>query len=1404
MRFFASQTSLRMTVKRARSFFDAAWWEVSGTQLACILACCSFFPALTASASPAPPDRREIWVPAEQLKSILAKDPKAVLLSREQYETLLRDAKADRKTLPQPPVPAVVTSATYTGRIEQNTLQLHGEIQVDVLSDRWTEVPFRYQPNSLGAVRCDGETALCGNAPDGKAPASPHLLVRGKGAHRIGADFSFHVDRRTDGDSAVELVLPEAVAGVAQLELPPNVKVTCDKPFRQTNGTASTSLTLAAADLASATLSWHSGGARQVGDAVVSAEGSYLYFLDAERVRADFGLVLNASLGKLPQGVTLVVPEGAKVLQVEGAEVLKWSLVRDRIEVQFAPGERTVTAFRAVLETPSLRQGAKADVALPVPALPGIGRVSGVFALMGTPGVSVRDVKTDALTVQTFHAVDPAIERNPDFIAAYRFPAQPEPPHASVSKIVPRFDADLDTLAEFRQDGISIERTVALRQREGEVFEAAIVLPKAEELLSVRTGSGAEPEWRTEGGRVLLRWSDRLPAGQPRVFKLCSRTEPEKWTQLPAGGLPVTLEDAVVEKAGKVTGYVALRSDASFRLEKIDAGTMEQRDGRKTPVKGDFAWFRGREAKLALTVAKRPGELHAAFTGYALPMEDVLDVRAQIDFDARYSGVKSVRIQVPAALAAQFKFEGPQIAERKLEGDTWVVSFQKEIVGHYRLAVSVQAPVSKDPADSSRFTVEVPRIVPKDVQRASGAWAIEANTETEISFAASGMNELDSLLAPPMANYQPRHRVIGVFQFMGDAPPLKLTAVRHASAPILTTVVDEMTLDTVVTSGAVERHQARLALRTAGEQYLLMTLPDRFRLISLTVDDEPVKPVGTGSVLRVQLPAKRDTAEKVRIAVLYETPKREWRGSGRQELIAPKLSAAIPVLKSQWRVFVPDGYAYGNIESNLEKQTEVVTPLLVEKMWGRVNRVIEWLIRNGVWLLGLGALILCWRFLGRAETWAQRWLYILGFLLVPIIVFLFGGMVLFSTHVEEPDFSGDSANFVPGSTTVQVPPPPPPMAPPAKCADRPGTPAVALNMPSPLCVATEAPNSQALAINGNAPAFSMPKSPIVRQANLPQAPLPQASPKDGAAQIQERLNTIIPKVEFRDATVREAIDFLRSRVPVDIVLDVPGLEVTSSGTGPASEPAISPNEARITFSLSNMPAAEVLRYITSLSGLTMKIERDRVRIVPLSVVTDQLLTKEFLVPPGFLGPSGQADAKAFLEANGANFPVGASAVYYETSNRLVVRNTQDNLDLIESLFEASRAGLEQPPTTAGLLPMKLDLPLTGRPLVFQGFYAPGQVRFGYVDWRTQARHGWLWFAAGAAVFLAFGRKRPWRRSLWAALILSFYPLCLAASATAVCNALLAGWLAGLVLERFAAWVVFREPDGVLEGKAVGV
>ena len=218
----------------------------------------------------------------------------------------------------------------------------------------------------------------------------------------------------------------------------------------------------------------------------------------------------------------------------------------------------------------------------------------------------------------------------------------------------------------------------------------------------------------------------------------------------------------------------------------------------------------------------------------------------------------------------------------------------------------------------------------------------------------------------------------------------------------------------------------------------------------------------------------------------------------------------------------------------------------------------------------------------------------------------------------------------------------------------------------------------------------------------------------GTEGISAKLNRIIiPKIELKEATIREAVERLKQiskdrdtsadKKGVNIVLKLPSAPATPAVVDPAAPPAgaataptVTPDTV-VTMSLSNVPLIEALKYLTDLAGLKFKVEPFAVSIVPISENTEELLTKEYRVPPGFIpansgsgadsavptaGKSaanslkdvrvkGGKDAQVFLTGEGVPFPAGSFAQYVPAGSKLFVRNTQGALDLIDMLVDAA-------------------------------------------------------------------------------------------------------------------------------------
>jgi general secretion pathway protein D len=226
-------------------------------------------------------------------------------------------------------------------------------------------------------------------------------------------------------------------------------------------------------------------------------------------------------------------------------------------------------------------------------------------------------------------------------------------------------------------------------------------------------------------------------------------------------------------------------------------------------------------------------------------------------------------------------------------------------------------------------------------------------------------------------------------------------------------------------------------------------------------------------------------------------------------------------------------------------------------------------------------------------------------------------------------------------------------------------------------------------------------------------------PTGGTAYITEKLRRIIiPRIDFEDTTVEEAIAFLRQRAAeldtleldparkgVNFVVRRPRASVTTGGesgldaaAGDALPTGGDPGALRIPeLRVRNVPLAVALKYICDATKLRYKVDDFAVTLVPQTETGEDIFTRNFTVPPDFYSlldtagggaaaGGGEVDPFAepaagmatriearkpitdLLRNAGIAFPEGASATL--SSSVLLVTNTPTELDKVEQLVDA--------------------------------------------------------------------------------------------------------------------------------------
>ncbi|MCB1237498.1 MAG: hypothetical protein KDM91_20710 [Verrucomicrobiae bacterium] len=207
-----------------------------------------------------------------------------------------------------------------------------------------------------------------------------------------------------------------------------------------------------------------------------------------------------------------------------------------------------------------------------------------------------------------------------------------------------------------------------------------------------------------------------------------------------------------------------------------------------------------------------------------------------------------------------------------------------------------------------------------------------------------------------------------------------------------------------------------------------------------------------------------------------------------------------------------------------------------------------------------------------------------------------------------------------------------------------------------------------------------------------------------ASLLSKLQNIFIPQVQFESTPLETAIEYLTQ---VSQQLDTQEGDPNLRGVNIVIDPQTGGDntdllQRPVTLQLNNAPLGDVLGYVTRLVGMKYKVDSFAVTIIPLSSQDDVALqTLTFRVPPGFMtneqgagGGAGAAAADPFaapqdagagggtlvkrltarevLESRGVTFPQGAVANFNPGTGMLIVKNTPDNLSLVETLIQNSK------------------------------------------------------------------------------------------------------------------------------------
>ena len=836
--------------------------------------------APAAGEPPAPIKEQSIYIPYAKLREVFEKEGRGVFLPYEKFQALWQAARD--KTAPpgeaRPPVDALVTEVENKATVSKDVVTVAATVKIEVLKEGWIEVPLRLSDVALtSAVLGDQPARIVSDAGQGYK-----LLVEKKGKQPEQFTLALGFAKaytKAPGQNSVSFETPQAPVSKWEVRIPESgVKVNVHPLLAATEvppaagAKADETVVLAFVGAApSVRIDWtpKAEGAKGL-EALASVKVEQQTSVEEGVTRTQARLAYEISRAELAR-LEVEVPADQKVVNVFDANVREWSVDTvggaQKITVQlFEPAKATQSL---VIELERFAGDQVQDVKVPVIKALGVGRQQGVVVVRVAAGLRAEATEHTGLLQQDAGDLPAALAKGKwDF--SYRYAALPFGLALRVEKVQPRILAESLVEVHLQPESLTTDLATVYTVERAGVFRLELDVPEGYDVRAVRGAAvgGAEAAQvdthHLEGekkthlvvnlsrkalGRVALevqlfralREPDLLaPTGKAADIPLAIPRVTPASVERETGRLAVYAPESLRVNPGKMEGLRAIAFN-----EAIQNMRTTQNAARERPVLA-FAYTQD-PAALALAAERRKPQVTARQLLVARIDSGVVKYEVTLFYDILYSGVKSLRLDVPKDIAADVRVTTSAVRHESLtdaqglkdlaEGyEAWKLAGETEFLGAVQIRLAWERKIDKLDVGKS-VTLAVPRLIPRDVDRAWGQVVlVKAETiDVRESDKKEGLRPID-----PEHDLMAGAGVPGAaraFEFH-DEWSLAIVATRYELEEVKRTSIERALVRMVVTRSDLVSVQALYRMRSV-RQRLLVKLPDLPEHINF--DTEPLR-----------------------------------------------------------------------------------------------------------------------------------------------------------------------------------------------------------------------------------------------------------------------------------------------------------------------------------------------------------------------------------------------------------------------------------------------------------------------------------------------------------------------------------------------------------------------------------
>ena len=912
------------------------------------------------------PPERLIYMPFKNLKAVFEKPDGSVLVPYADYLKLWEKAFGDGMRKPdQAPVSGVISSASYTGKIEKDVAQISAILIVQVLEKGWAEVPVKFGEAAIGKLTSDTGKVLLRGTGNG----TYSLLLPTPGEHKISLELTARVRTAPDGKS-LDLDIPPVGITEFELSVPEGDQTIELKPKLATLpvevAAKESKLKATIGSTEKISVRWHPRvGTKPDMELLASVSNQTVVSVEDGLIHADAWLTYEVLRGQLEK-VKLVVPKGHRILDITSdAKVKEWKAVEEEnrqvVSVELlgrAEGKVTLEVHteRAAPTEAFDVAGQDGTSAFGIHATEVI-RESGTIAVKSSSDLTLTVEEQKGLLRVDESEIDPKIRRPAALYYKYYSPAFRL---KLLSKPVdPRLIVEHHSQLVFREDQLRLRSILNYSIDRAGVFELKFKLPEnvtVENVICDRM-----KQFDVSPDKTMLTVSLREKTLGAMVVQVLSLRTLDPAAENTDQTLPLLEPQQLELENGKVQVYAPEAIDVITDAEKIVAAQPDPSPQAEQVANARLvsSWlYNRRPVEIPVRTVRKPTRLTAIVGTRADVKQGQVQVTTLLNYIVEYAGIDTFRFSVPEALADNVQIistagsAAPAIKQKSREAAavdgwvTWTVVMQREVLGNQRFEIKYDlVPQAGAAANKENATVEAIRVLdPYDktdgplgkreitVSRTIGEMTVVKDRALSVAATATG-GDSEPIDVRELQHLEQDGFV--AFRYFKQPVKLELAFSKYDIQGVVETVVSKALVEIVLDRSGVGTHRCRYLLKSSERQRLRIDLPENVDLLGVLVDRKQTAlekadvaaPKGWTSYF-VSVARTKSSDEPFTLSILFRhrfdpSPFKNAGGKllARLPVIGGDANAGVAVQQLHTKIWVPPEYSLVGTPKNFSVQT---------------------------------------------------------------------------------------------------------------------------------------------------------------------------------------------------------------------------------------------------------------------------------------------------------------------------------------------------------------------------------------------------------------------------------------------------------------------------------------------------